>query len=91
MRFDAVGVDQETVDVININISRIEEWVMMSSDAVMRMNSATNSMDFDDELQRKRSRQIGDHPVVKNRYDLENENLLAHAKSIVPYPPFIMP
>jgi len=93
MRFDASGVDPQMIDLINQNISRIEDWIMTSSQAASRSNSATMFNEDDpvvDLSVKKGTRTVVDQPHSR-RHDLELENLLGHAKSIVPYPPFLLP
>jgi len=90
MRFEANDIDPEMVNIINVNIARIEEWLMSD----IPLQDQQQVIILDDEFERypfkKRTRDIS-QPVRRRRRDLEGENLNAHAKSLVPYPPFILP
>ena len=90
MRFEAAGVDQETTDIINRNILILEEWLTaISLQPKIERHRDVLAQSTYKPLQSQRPRVV--IQPVRPRRDLEKENLLAHAKSPVPYPPFILP
>lgn len=89
MKFDAAGMDQDVVDKINQNIARIEGWLGERSPSIRGHEPVVQIVD-EQYTPLKKFRKIA-VPRVLRRRDLELENLLGHAKSVVPFPPFILP